>query len=121
MKKCDLRSGMIVVNRSGKKGIVLLGTSRGNVIGGFGHSVSCDLTTWHPLDTFNDDLTPNKSLSDSSDIMRVYNPTSNKHFGSSLIEDAELIWERLEPLVLTIDDIAAKFGVEPSSIRIKKD
>jgi hypothetical protein len=28
MKKCDLRSGMIVVNRSGKKGIVLLGTSR---------------------------------------------------------------------------------------------
>jgi hypothetical protein len=53
--------------------------------------------------------------------MRVYNPTSNKHFGSSLIEDAELIWERLEPLILTIDDIAAKFGVEPSSIRIKKD
>jgi hypothetical protein len=118
MKRSDLRSGMVVVTRDGDKGIVLLGTSKGNIIGGVGNSTS---GLWKPLDGLNDDLEGMTSTT-GDDIIAVYDGTSNMHYGSTNLDNLRLIWERpADPIVLTIDEIAEKFGVDPSLIQIKKD
>jgi hypothetical protein len=117
MKKSDLRSGMIVVTRDGRKGIVLLGTANGNVIGGIGlgHGVS----TWMPFDSLTEDL---KSLKTASDITAVYVADSNMQYGSTDLDKLGLLWQRPVELVeLTIAEIADRFGIDPALIRIKKD
>ena len=116
MKKSDLRSGMVLVSRSEDKGIVLLGTSKGNLIGALGNSTS---GLWMSLDSLTEDL---EGPTSSHDIIAVYDGTSNMNYGSTKLFDLMLIWERpAEPVVLTIDEIAEKFGVDPSLIQIKKD
>jgi len=113
MKKSDLRSGMVVVTRDGRKGIVLLGTANGNVIGGIGlgHSVS----TWMPFDRLTEDL-------EAADITAVYVADSNMQYGSTDLDKLRLLWQRpADPVELTIEEIADRFGVDPALIRIKKD
>ena len=121
MKRSDLRSGMVVVTRDGRKGIVLLGTANGNVIGGIGlgHGVS----TWMPFDSLTEDLkTTTSSLKPASDITAVYVADSNMQYGSTDLDKLGLLWQRpVEPVELTIAEIADRFGIDPALIRIKKD
>lgn len=90
MKRSDLRSGMVVVSRDGDKGIVLLGTSKGNLIGAVGNSTS---GLWMTLDWLNEDL---EGPSRGHDIIAVYDGTSNMNYGSTNLDNLRLIWERLQ-------------------------
>ena len=120
MKKSDLRSGMVVVNREGAKGIVLLGTEKGNIIGGFG-SLSGQ-AFWMPFDCITDDLCYANAGFSRSDIVAVYTANSNQQFGSMDLDKLRLLWQRpADPIELTIEEIADRFGVDPALIRIKKD
>jgi hypothetical protein len=116
MKKSDLKSGMIIINRKGNKAIVLIDSDLGDVLGGGDTSNS----TWQPLTNFNEDLT--STFFKTSDIMRIYKPCNNQVAGSFDFANLQLIWERKEEeiLELTIDDIAEKFNVSPENIKIKK-
>lgn len=126
MKKSDLRSGMIVVNRKGRKGIVLLNSVNGDILGG---GLSILNNTWMPLSSLDDNLNyidyPNQK---DSDIIKVYVPLNNKTMGSFDINNShafKLLWERKEETIeltieLTIDEIAEKFNVPVENIKIKK-
>ena len=118
MKKEDLRSGMVVITRKGQKGIVLLGTTNGNIIGGcgdYGHG------SWKPFDSINDDLTSCHGGSEY-DIVKIYNSDSNNKLGTTDLDKLQLIWERLEPkfVELTIDQIAEKLGINVELLKIIK-
>jgi hypothetical protein len=117
MKKSDLRSGMVVVTRKGTIGIVLLGTTNGNIIGGCGKGNG----SWKPFDSITDDLCETAGFR-QYDIVKVYNALANRWFGSVDLTQLDLIWERdEEPVELTIEQIAEKFGIDPGLVRIKKD
>ena len=118
MKKSELKSGMVVENRRGKRGIVFLNSCNGDVIGG--GEYSWDEGTWGPLDNFDDDL---KSFlgNVAYDIVKVYNPNSNRYFGQiSGMSNSDLIWERVDIVELTMEDIAEKFGIDVNNLKIKK-
>lgn len=102
-----LKTGMVVENRVGERGIILLNTPDGDVIGGVG-----DNKLWGPLDNFNEDLTSSFGL---SDIVKVYKPNSNMNMVSGT--NSELLWSRT--LEISIEDIAEKFGVDEDNIIIK--
>jgi hypothetical protein len=116
MEKKDLRSGMVIVNREGRKAIVFLNSREGDVLGGYDGNNSA----WCPLTAIENDLTykgiPN------SDIVKIYSPDNNRAIGSVDIHKGcfTLVWERSETIELTIDDIAKKFGVPVNTIKIKK-
>lgn len=117
MKKEDLKSGMVVVTRDGNKGIVLLGTTNGDIIGGCGEYHGA---TWKPLDALNDDLTSN--YEGEYDIVKIYNTSGNKNFGTIDLDKLQLIWERPEPkfVELTMDQIAEKLGIDVELLKIIK-
>lgn len=84
------------------------------------------------LDFYNDDLTRTFSYETSHDIMRVirwdgvYAVVSLSCFIDNILNNTEhyakfdVVFQRQETLELTIDDIAKKFNVSPSQIKIKK-
>jgi hypothetical protein len=118
MKKEDLRSGMVVVTREGNKGIVLLGTTNGNVIGGCGDPYS---GSWKSFDAITDDLTSRAGGSEY-DIVKIYDADSNKNLGTINLDKLQLIWERSEPkfVELTIEQIAEKLGINAELLKIIK-
>lgn len=118
MKKEDLRSGMVVVTREGNKGIVLLGTTNGNIIGGCGDGY---YGSWKPYDAIADDLTSCHGGSEY-DIVKIYDANGNKNFGTIDLDKLQLIWERPESKVveLTIDQIAEKLGINVELLKIIK-
>ena len=116
MKKSDLKSGMIIERRNGEKGIVLLNTSNGDIIGGAGGG---DNKTWCGLYNYREDLTYG-SLEHAT-VVKVYNAGSNMNFGSFNEYDLKLIWTRpVEPIELTMEQIADKFNIEVSRLKIIK-
>jgi len=97
-RKSDLRSGMIVENEKGEKGIVFLNTSETDVIGGCGGVVN---RMWCPLASVNDDLSLH--YRDNARIVKVYEPTGNIDIGGFV---GRLIWEREEEKpICTIDGV----------------
>ncbi len=116
MKKSDLKSGMIIERKNGEKGIVLLNTSNGDIIGGAGGGNN---KTWCGLDNYNDDLLY-MGLNHAT-IVKVYDACSNMNFGSFNEYDLKLIWTRpVEPIELTMEQIADKFNIEVSRLKIIK-
>ena len=89
--KQDLKTGMYVEDRRGKRAIVLLGTENmGDIISG---------ETWSTLRNFNNDLTCVKPYNHSKfDIVKVYLPNNTFEYGNMIdkYEKYELIWEREE-------------------------
>lgn len=91
MKKSDLKTGMVVELRNGKKGMVLLDTKDGDIISGeyYGRLLSY----------FREDLTSDISI--DYDIIKIYQPEAisyylyyyNNHIHFS---NRNCIWERKE-------------------------
>ena len=117
MKKSELKSGMVVEDKRGRRGIVLIGTTLGDIIGGLGNPGG-DRSTWGKLSKYADDLT--SSFGKDYDIVKVFNPDNNMSYGS--VEDLHLImiWKRVKTVELTMDEIAKKFGVDVNNLKIKK-
>ena len=116
MKRVDLKTGMVIETREGKMGLVLLNTSKGDVIGGCGNAGG---STWCESITRNyrDDLT--SPYGDRADIVAVYNSTSNLYFGSTDKQRLDLIWKRpVEPIEMTIQEIAEKLGIDTNRLKI---
>lgn len=91
MKKSDLKDGMTVKNRNGRIGKIV-----GNQIIYINGSDDFLLN-------FKDDLT-SKHEEEEYDIVEVY----------------ESIWQREEPTELTMQEIADKFNIEVTNLKIKK-
>ena len=71
--KKDLKTGMIIENRKGKKAMILLGTKNGDIYSG--------KDMWGPLINFHDDLT--SITAPSCDIIKIYQPCNNSGYLSS--------------------------------------
>ena len=96
MKKSDLKTGMWVEYRSGKKVIVLLNTENGDVL--------VDGGRWNSLYHYDENL--NCSFSSGCDIVAVYRIgviTDALEFNS-----AEKIWEREEVIEMTLQEARQK-------------
>lgn len=76
---------------------------------------------WCPLDCFN-----NKKLTynigyNTIKIMKIYDRTCARFAFSLNANDRILLWERpKEQIELTMDEIASKFGIDVSQLKIKK-
>lgn len=108
----DLKPGMVVKYRNSNKRLVVS-------INGKLHFISDTDYLGDVLDNYNNDLT---CISDNNfDIMKVYEVLSigglNYLLSSSY---KELIWERKEPKVYTMQEIADKLGIPVEQLRIKK-
>jgi hypothetical protein len=68
------------------------------------------------LRTFNEDLT---NIEPSLNIVKVFQPIEARSL-SALLECDNCIWERPKEIVLTLQEIADKFGLKPEQIRIKE-
>lgn len=110
MRKSDLRSGMILELRNGQLGI-LIQTRLGLLIQ-FDNS-------WDSLEDYNLDLTA--KIDRDCDVFKVKQINSETFIIRKNLNRAKTIWNREEqPIELTIDEIADKFGVDSSRIKIKK-
>lgn len=124
MKKSELKTGMVVEQRNGSRGLVLLGTQQkegryathgGDIIGGCGDYMNC----WSELDCYRDDLTHNKSTScEDFDIVRVYIPENNSKAGSVNPKDLQLLWERQEIALKLNDNYEAKVNLTSNTISV---
>lgn len=101
-KKSDLRTGMLVENRYGDKGMVLLNTAHGDVISGDGKSARA----WFHLSKLDSDLKYPGML--DGDIIRVYDNAEHFEIRDRISFDkkTQLIWEREEEnTIVTIDGV----------------
>lgn len=108
MNKSDLKTGMVIATDDGMKFLVLLDTCLGNIF------VAKDV--WGNLDELNDDLA-NPFIK----VVRIYKPIAEFNMVFNGWDKMKLIWQR-EPEIkeLTLQEIADKFGVEASQLRIKE-
>ena len=102
MKKSDLKTGMTVETKDGKRGKVMLGTKNGDIIAG---GDSNDKQTWKPLDCIHEDLTSNWSI--DVDIVKVYDFGGNYN-AASTSKVGKLLWERMGSL--TIEEAEEMLG-----------
>jgi len=108
MKKSDLKSGMVVEIRNGSLGLVLLNSSKGDIIGGCGR----DDTIYNTFEGYTEDLTDVEGDFEY-DIMRVYNSTGNFILGTIDILSLNLIWRRKEPQLIKdseVDELIEEIG-----------
>jgi len=83
-----LRSGMLIEQRDGCKGIVLLNTSNGDIVKNL---PGVKKVIWGPLSTrYNTDLTGHSDRSSGIDIIRVSDSSSNADYFAHY----KVIWER---------------------------
>lgn len=113
MKKSDLRSGMIVEDAEGNQGIVLLNSPNGDIVGGMGGGEGI----WFPLAAIDENFNrKGKTSFERERFEKIYSARSNCFLGSA----RDLIWERKNEVVLSLEDIAEKFGVDVNQIKINK-
>jgi hypothetical protein len=99
MKKSDLKTGMWVELRNGKSAMVLMSTNNGDILSG--------PKAWFPIDALNDDLTY-EGIKDS-DIIRIYQPMSNRVYFGGMLEEMNLLWERKPaPIEMTLQEAIQK-------------
>ena len=119
MKKYDIKPGMLVVTRSGKK--YKLGMNN--------RSEVCLIRPegYAELDEYTDDLKCNcgmDSIARKYDIMKVYAPSTSQANLSLNVEDHHLIWERPEEpkvVVVSVEDIARLMKVDPRYLVIQDE
>ena len=113
MKKSDLKPGMVIEYAFGGRALV---TWINNEI----YFINLSHT---PLSDYDDNLkTVRRRIVDIPwDIVKIYevkNVTSFEYIFSD--KNLRLLWVRPKEVVITMDEIAEKFGVKPEQIRIKK-
>jgi len=89
MDTSDLKTGMLLIDRTGCKGVVMLGTRDGDVIAGDGARAE---GMWKPLGNMNEDLT--SEYGEYADIVEVWSYGSNMHGASLRMDDRKLLWKR---------------------------
>jgi hypothetical protein len=126
MKKSELKSGMLITLRNGKKGIILLNTPQGDVVASNGDE---DDNTWCPLDSFSDDLKHFGTSDDNShDIVQVWSYPNNQNGVSFTPEDRTIIWKRETGIIRLNENYIATFtktditvGYETFSVEVLKE
>lgn len=104
--KADLKSGMVVENAQKRKALVI-------------NDILIFNTSFDPLKNYKEDLT--SRTVPELDIIKVYKQSD--FWGAGLsggIQYEELLWKREEPLEVTMQEIADKFGVSVEQLRIKE-
>jgi len=115
MKKSDLKTGMLVENRNGKIGLVMLQTSNGDVLVG-GGNIPDSQQTWSPFRSLNEDLTyPGLP---GSDIVKVYEFPSNSEGASFKKDRRNLIWERKDTIIELTSDYDAIVDTNTRSVKV---
>lgn len=108
MKKSDLKPGMVVEYASGEKRLVVTINNELCLI---------SRASFADVKSFNDDLT---CTSDPNiNIVKIYLPREAASL-SALFECKNCIWERQKETVLTMQEIADKFGIPVEQLKIKK-
>ena len=108
MKKSDLKPGMVVEYASGEKRLVVTINNELYLI---------SRASFADVESFNEDMTC--SNNPDINIVKIYLPREAASL-SALFECKNCIWERQKETVLTIQEIADKFGIPVEQIRIKK-
>lgn len=99
--KSELKTGMTVENRSGEFGKVLIGTSKGDIIGGTDEGL---YETWCSFNDLSDDLIYRDGHA-YNDIVRVYDFDYNS-LAASTKRIGQLLWERKEEKpILELDGV----------------
>ena len=107
MKKSDLKPGMVVQYADGKKRLV---TAVNDELFLMGENMFAE------LDKFNEDLI---NEIHHLNIVKVFQPKEAASL-NTLLQCDNCIWERPKETVLTMQEIADKFGIPVEQIRIKK-
>lgn len=109
----DIKPGMVVEYRNGERRLAVL--IKDNL-----HFLSNDKVLPNVKEIYNNDLTYRNG--ESLDIMKVYNVNSIYEMFGLLNNDRylNLLWERPKEVVITMDEIAKKFGYNVEQIQIKK-
>jgi len=89
MKRSELKSGMLIQNLDGKIGMVLLGTSHGDIIAGQNGSKG---ETWFPLANIANNLSK-ENIKNSYRIVKVWDIDSNMCAASFKTSNRPVIWE----------------------------
>ena len=108
MKKSDLKPGMVVEYVNGEKRLVVTINAELYLI---------SRAAFADVKSFNDDLTC--SNNPEINIVKIYLPREAASL-STLLECKNCIWERPKETVLTMQEIADKFGIPIEQLKIKK-
>lgn len=117
MKKSELKTGYVVEDRRGHRGIVMLNTPGGDIVGGrsLEDLMSKINSTWYPLDSMKEDL-KSKGCDSRYDIVKVYGISCNSE-AISLSRVGDLLWKRKEIKQYTMKELEEIVGHE---FKIKK-
>ena len=108
MKKSDLKPGMVVEYANCEKRLVVTINAELYLISRASFAV---------IKSFNEDLTCNSDP--KMNIVKVYQPKEAASL-STLLQCNNCIWERPKEIVLTMQEIADKFGIPVEQLKIKK-
>ena len=111
MTKADLRTGMVVEDRSGFVGVVLKGTNQGDIIKWFYDATdSSIINDCDDMEDFNSDLTFADDY--EYDIVKIYDTDDPELYTTTKVHDVKyLIWEREEEAKeVTLKEVEEKFG-----------
>ena len=108
MKKSDLRPDMVVEYANGEKRLVVTINNELYLIG---------RGSYADVKSFNEDMTCSGNL--GINIVKVYLPREAAGL-NALFECKNCIWERQKETVLTMQEIADKFGIPVEQLKIKQ-
>lgn len=108
MKKSDLKPGMVVEYENGEKRLVVTINNGLYLISRF---------SFEDVKSFNKNLTCNSGS--KINIVKIYQPKGAANL-TTLLECNNCIWERPKETVLTMQEIADKFGIPVEQLKIKK-
>jgi len=98
-KKEDLKTGMLIERRNGKKALVLKDTDKGDLLN-FKDS-------WDNLNSYNEDLT--SKTYKKADIMKVHTTSNNLFFAPNYWHRFDkIVWQRTETKEMTVSELAAE-------------
>lgn len=108
MKKADLKPGMVVEYANGNRRLVVVINNELYLIGKHMFAI---------VESFSDDL----ECANNSDIniVKVFQPKEAASL-NSLLDCTNCIWERPKEVIVTMDEIAKKFGCDVSQLKIRK-
>ena len=108
MKKPDLKPGMVVEYANGDKRLVIVINNKLYLIDTYAFAI---------VESFNDDL--ECANNPDINIVKVFQPKEAASL-STLFDCKNCIWERPKETVLTMQEIADKFGIPVEQLKIKK-
>lgn len=108
MRKSDLKPGMVVEYANNEKRLVVTINAELYLI---------SRASFAEVRSFNEDLTCNSDP--KMNIVKVYQPKEAASL-SSLLQCNNCIWTRPKEIVLTMQEIADKFGIPVEQLKIKK-